>query len=205
MGYNQQDAQEFLRYLLEGLHEDVNRIAVKPRPLEHDISDDLRYLTCYVVHSRYFPLLSTCQLVFRAHFVSIFRYLVCGYCRQWFGEGHGILEALLEERRLEDRGPVCWPAQINFTVHCLRSLQRDVWSLLGSLSAYPAVQQIQRQVAALPRSFWQRRNTRRRWKACKEQRHEKRHSIHIYRHFSSCLNKSWDSYISFLLLLPLSV
>jgi hypothetical protein len=28
---------------LEGLHEDVNRIAVKPRPLEHDISDDLRY------------------------------------------------------------------------------------------------------------------------------------------------------------------
>ncbi|XP_046463041.1 ubiquitin carboxyl-terminal hydrolase 2-like isoform X2 [Daphnia pulex] len=41
MGYNQQDAQEFLRYLLEGLHEDVNRIAVKPRPLEHDISDDL--------------------------------------------------------------------------------------------------------------------------------------------------------------------
>ena len=43
MGYNQQDAQEFLRYLLEGLHEDVNRIAVKPRPLEHDISDNLRY------------------------------------------------------------------------------------------------------------------------------------------------------------------
>lgn len=43
MGYNQQDAQEFLRYLLEGLHEDVNRVAVKPKPLEHDIADSLRY------------------------------------------------------------------------------------------------------------------------------------------------------------------
>lgn len=51
MGYNQQDAQEFLRYLLEGLHEDVNRIAVKPRPLEHDISDDLRYVIELSVHS----------------------------------------------------------------------------------------------------------------------------------------------------------
>ena len=46
MGYNQQDAQEFLRYLLEGLHEDVNRVAVKPKPLEHDIADSLRYPRC---------------------------------------------------------------------------------------------------------------------------------------------------------------
>ncbi len=42
MGYNQQDSQEFLRYLLEGLHEDVNRVSVKPTPLECDIDDDLR-------------------------------------------------------------------------------------------------------------------------------------------------------------------
>lgn len=41
MGYNQQDSQEFLRYLLEGLHEDVNRVPVKPKPLEHDIDDNL--------------------------------------------------------------------------------------------------------------------------------------------------------------------
>ena len=27
----QQDAQEFLRYLLEGLHEDVNRVTQKPK------------------------------------------------------------------------------------------------------------------------------------------------------------------------------
>ena len=31
--FRQQDSQEFLRYLLEGLHEDVNRVAEKP-PLE---------------------------------------------------------------------------------------------------------------------------------------------------------------------------
>ncbi|KAI4454782.1 ubiquitin carboxyl-terminal hydrolase [Holotrichia oblita] len=33
MGYAQQDAQEFLRYLLEGLHEDVNRVL--PTPTHH--------------------------------------------------------------------------------------------------------------------------------------------------------------------------
>ncbi|XP_051162590.1 ubiquitin carboxyl-terminal hydrolase 2-like isoform X3 [Leptopilina boulardi] len=39
MGYSQQDAQEFLRYLLEGLHEDVNRVKVKPQPIHTDIPD----------------------------------------------------------------------------------------------------------------------------------------------------------------------
>lgn len=32
-GYAQQDAQEFLRYLLQGLAEDVNRVTSKPKPL----------------------------------------------------------------------------------------------------------------------------------------------------------------------------
>ncbi|XP_076438634.1 ubiquitin carboxyl-terminal hydrolase 2-like [Babylonia areolata] len=36
MGYSQQDSQEFLRYLLEGIHEDVNRIKVKPKPSSLD-------------------------------------------------------------------------------------------------------------------------------------------------------------------------
>lgn len=40
MGYSQQDAQEFLRYLLEGLHEDVNRVKVKPQPILTDIPDN---------------------------------------------------------------------------------------------------------------------------------------------------------------------
>lgn len=39
MGYSQQDAQEFLRYLLEGLHEDVNRVTIKPQPIHTDIPE----------------------------------------------------------------------------------------------------------------------------------------------------------------------
>lgn len=49
MGYAQQDAQEFLRYLLEGLHEDVNRVTVKPQQILTDIDDSLRsvgWLSC---------------------------------------------------------------------------------------------------------------------------------------------------------------
>lgn len=44
MGYAQQDAQEFLRYLLEGLHEDVNRVTEKPKPILTEIDEKLRYI-----------------------------------------------------------------------------------------------------------------------------------------------------------------
>ncbi|KAM8927104.1 ubiquitin carboxyl-terminal hydrolase 2 isoform 2-T2 [Pelodytes ibericus] len=37
MGYNQQDAQEFLRFLLDGLHNEVNRVTVRPRPSCQDL------------------------------------------------------------------------------------------------------------------------------------------------------------------------
>ncbi|KAI1903289.1 hypothetical protein AGOR_G00025670 [Albula goreensis] len=43
VGYNQQDAQEFLRFLLDGLHNDVNRVTVRPRIQVQDfdhLSDD---------------------------------------------------------------------------------------------------------------------------------------------------------------------
>jgi ubiquitin carboxyl-terminal hydrolase 2/21 len=36
VGYAQQDSQEFLRYLLQGLHEDVNRVQRKPTPIKID-------------------------------------------------------------------------------------------------------------------------------------------------------------------------
>uniref|UniRef100_A0A673XRB0 Ubiquitin carboxyl-terminal hydrolase 2 n=1 Tax=Salmo trutta TaxID=8032 RepID=A0A673XRB0_SALTR len=37
VGYNQQDAQEFLRFLLDGLHNEVNRVTVRPRLPAEDI------------------------------------------------------------------------------------------------------------------------------------------------------------------------
>ncbi|KAJ8266269.1 hypothetical protein GJAV_G00128500 [Gymnothorax javanicus] len=45
VGYNQQDAQEFLRFLLDGLHNDINRVCVRPRVHMEDfdhLSDDER-------------------------------------------------------------------------------------------------------------------------------------------------------------------
>jgi ubiquitin carboxyl-terminal hydrolase 2/21 len=40
MGYEQQDAQEFLRFLLDGLHEDLNQIKQKPAYYEIKEQDD---------------------------------------------------------------------------------------------------------------------------------------------------------------------
>ncbi|XP_015282279.1 PREDICTED: ubiquitin carboxyl-terminal hydrolase 2, partial [Gekko japonicus] len=40
VGYNQQDAQEFLRFLLDGLHSEVNRVLVRPKAS----SDNLDHL-----------------------------------------------------------------------------------------------------------------------------------------------------------------
>ncbi|XP_029699850.1 ubiquitin carboxyl-terminal hydrolase 2-like isoform X2 [Takifugu rubripes] len=37
VGYNQQDAQEFLRFLLDGLHNEVNRVTVRPRGSVEDL------------------------------------------------------------------------------------------------------------------------------------------------------------------------
>lgn len=41
MGYSQQDAQEFLRYILQGLHDDVNHITATNRKSSLDLDDHL--------------------------------------------------------------------------------------------------------------------------------------------------------------------
>lgn len=39
--YNQQDSQEFLRYLLQGLHEDINQVPRGPRMAFKEIDEQL--------------------------------------------------------------------------------------------------------------------------------------------------------------------
>ncbi|KAM3183944.1 hypothetical protein ACTXT7_009343 [Hymenolepis weldensis] len=43
VGNSQQDAQEFLRYLVQGLHEDVNRVTNRPltEPPDYDKEDKM--------------------------------------------------------------------------------------------------------------------------------------------------------------------
>ncbi|XP_021492579.1 ubiquitin carboxyl-terminal hydrolase 2 isoform X1 [Meriones unguiculatus] len=45
VGYNQQDAQEFLRFLLDGLHNEVNRVTVRPLSLPGLSSDPAVFLS----------------------------------------------------------------------------------------------------------------------------------------------------------------
>lgn len=40
--YSQQDAQEFLRFLLEGLHDDLNQVKSKPKYTSCEFDDKLR-------------------------------------------------------------------------------------------------------------------------------------------------------------------
>uniref|UniRef100_A0A914UGJ3 ubiquitinyl hydrolase 1 n=1 Tax=Plectus sambesii TaxID=2011161 RepID=A0A914UGJ3_9BILA len=50
VGYQQQDSQEFLRYLLQGLHEDVNRVRTKPTPLppmDDTLPDSQKAMECW--------------------------------------------------------------------------------------------------------------------------------------------------------------
>ena len=39
--HRQQDAQEFLRYVLEGLHDDINRVTTKHKGVDPDIDDHI--------------------------------------------------------------------------------------------------------------------------------------------------------------------
>lgn len=42
---SQQDAQEFLRFLLEGLHDDLNDVKSKPKYTQCEFPDSFRYVS----------------------------------------------------------------------------------------------------------------------------------------------------------------
>ena len=42
---SQQDAQEFLRFLLEGLHDDLNDVKSKPKYRQCEFPDSFRYVS----------------------------------------------------------------------------------------------------------------------------------------------------------------
>ncbi|XP_015245380.1 PREDICTED: ubiquitin carboxyl-terminal hydrolase 2-like [Cyprinodon variegatus] len=54
VGYNQQDAQEFLRFLLDGLHNEVNRVTVRPRGTVEDFDHLPIDTPCYAALSSYY-------------------------------------------------------------------------------------------------------------------------------------------------------
>ncbi|RZF33341.1 hypothetical protein LSTR_LSTR007686 [Laodelphax striatellus] len=81
MGNNQQDAQEFLRYLLEGLHVDVNRVRSKIRDytdLDDSLSDHQKAMECW---KRYLKC-DNSKIVdlFVGQLKSTLKCATCGHC-----------------------------------------------------------------------------------------------------------------------------
>nr|XP_053655854.1 ubiquitin carboxyl-terminal hydrolase 2-like [Cherax quadricarinatus] len=85
-GYQQHDAQEFLRKLLEGLHEDVNRVSAKPKPITEDIDDDLddnqKAMESWKRYLRYDD--SKIVDMFVGQLKSCLQCSVCGHCSVTF-------------------------------------------------------------------------------------------------------------------------
>ncbi|XP_022187055.2 ubiquitin carboxyl-terminal hydrolase 2 [Nilaparvata lugens] len=85
MGNNQQDAQEFLRYLLEGLHIDVNRVRSKIRDytdLDDCLSDQQKAMECW---KRYLKC-DNSKIVdlFVGQLKSTLKCAFCGHCSTTF-------------------------------------------------------------------------------------------------------------------------
>lgn len=86
MGYCQQDAQEFLRYLLEGLHEDVNRVTTKPKPILTDVDDQLSDQQKALESWKRYLRMDNSKVVdiFVGQLKSTLRCTSCGHCSVTF-------------------------------------------------------------------------------------------------------------------------
>ncbi|XP_067143432.1 ubiquitin carboxyl-terminal hydrolase 2-like isoform X2 [Centruroides vittatus] len=80
-GYNQHDAQEFLHFLLEGLHNDVNRVKNKPTPLEINIDDNLNDNDKAIESWKHYLRFDNSRIVdiFVGQLKNTLKCTVCGY------------------------------------------------------------------------------------------------------------------------------
>lgn len=80
-GYSQQDAQEFLRYLLQGLHDDINRVKYRPKASTSEdndyMSDSQKAATAWKKYLTYDD--SKIVDLFVGQLKSTLRCCVCGY------------------------------------------------------------------------------------------------------------------------------
>ena len=87
MDHRQQDAQEFLRYLLEGLHEDVNRItSSRLKPITAGVEDSLGASQKSTAAWKNFLLLENSKFVdlFAGQLKSTLRCMLCGHTSDTF-------------------------------------------------------------------------------------------------------------------------
>ncbi|XP_074653310.1 ubiquitin carboxyl-terminal hydrolase 2-like [Tubulanus polymorphus] len=87
-GYGQHDSQEFLRYALEGLHEDVNRVGERVRPeLPDDAAEDrMKDSEKSLLYWKRYLRLGNSKIIdlFVGQLKSTLRCTECGYCSTTF-------------------------------------------------------------------------------------------------------------------------